>query len=85
VHTIRDVFYERDGKIIACGEPVRLEAESIGELMALLEELGMALSLAVLTPDDVPSPSTMPAATTGRKTRSHRAVLTQLGIKKGPG
>jgi hypothetical protein len=83
--SIREVFYESDGQIVACGESVRLEAGSISELTTLLDELSEALALPILTPVDVPPPSGPKPAKGQRKLVSHREVLARLGLVGEPG
>ncbi len=83
--TIREVFYARDGNIIACSEPVQLEAESITDLTRLIEELKAALDLPILSLADVPLPSVQPSPRADRRnTLTHQAVLARLGLTPEP-
>lgn len=78
--SIREVFYEQDGSILACSEPVRMEADSIAELTAQLEALREALDQPVLTLADVPAPDQARARGKPQPTLAHQEVLSRLGL-----
>jgi hypothetical protein len=80
--SIREVFYEQDGTILACGEPAPMEADSISELAELLGDLRAALALPLLTLNDVPSSTETPKTRPERQRLSHQAVLAELGLER---
>lgn len=80
--SIREVFYEQDGAILACSDPAPTEADSISELTALLDDLRAALALPILTLEDVPAQSELRSPSASRApTLSHAAVLAELGLE----
>ena len=80
---VREVFYGRDGKIIACSDiPVELSGESIEDLNLELEWFKEAMSLPVLTLADVPQQSAKKRRGKDRKRNvRHEALLERLGIQ----
>ena len=83
--SIREVFYEQDGRIVACSESVSIEADSISELTTQLDELRAALDQPILALADVPSTELARAQTANGKRLSHREVLARLGLVGEPG
>ncbi len=80
--SIREVFYEQDGAILACGEPAQMEADSINELAELLDDLRAALALPLLTLNDVPASAEKPGARPEGQRLSHQAALAELGLER---
>lgn len=79
---VREVFYDRGGKIIACSDaPVELSGESIEDLNLELEWFKEAMTLPVLTLDDMPQRSTRKRRGKDRKRNiQHAELLEKMGI-----
>ena len=76
--SIREAFYDEAGRVIACSEPVAVEAASITALTALLDDLRQALDQPVLTLSDLPAPqANRPRAHPGQRF-SQTEVVTRL-------
>lgn len=78
--SIREAFYAEDGQVIACGEPATVEAVSIHELTALLNDWRRALDLPVLALSDIPARPAGQSRTPSEKRLTQAEVLSRLGL-----
>jgi hypothetical protein len=78
--SIREVFYEQDGTVLACSEPVQAEADSIAALTTQLDAFQEALDLPILSLADVPAKTPASGRSHSQTTLSHEAVLAKLGL-----
>ncbi len=82
-YTIREVFRERDGKIITYGRtPVMPKGGSLADLAQEIEDLKEALALPVLTLAEVEAETAAqpPMPKRERKTISHAELMQKLGF-----
>lgn len=83
-YTFRELFCERDGRIIAYGKaPITPRASSANELGQELASLQEALALPVLTIAEVEAAIARqpPKDKQGRKTISHAELVKKLGLE----
>lgn len=79
-YIIREVFYAEDGAILGCtANAVEPYGRTLDELAQMLADFQSALSLPVLTVDDVPQPSTIPGGKRGAGISSEQLRI-QLGL-----
>ena len=82
-YIIREVFHERDGKIITYGRtPVMPKGDSVADLAQEIEGLKAALALPVLTLVEVEAEiaAQPPISKRERKTVSHTELMKKLGF-----
>jgi hypothetical protein len=82
--TIREVTYDMDGHILTCSrDSVALQAESIDQLLHLLEDVREALRLPILMNTDLPSGENPPPV--GEQVSiSHAELIASLGLHPTP-
>ncbi len=82
-YTIREVYYDEKGSILACTEnAVEPTGESLKELAQDLEWFREALTLPVLTLADVRRRERKTKRRDGRENQSHEQLASQLGSRR---
>ncbi len=82
-YTIREVYYDDDGSIIACTDnPAEPMGESLEELAQDLKWFGEALMLPILTMADIPQPQGKNKSRDGKENLSHEQIASQLGASR---
>jgi hypothetical protein len=79
-YIIREVFYSDDGAILGCtANAVEPYGRTLDELAQMIADFQSALTLPVLTLNDVPQPDTLPARKRGAGLSSDQ-LRAQLGL-----
>lgn len=81
-YVIREVFYAEDGAILACTqEPVEPFGLSIDELAGTIDDFQAALTLPVLTVDDIPQRAETKQLRERAKTVRQEDIRATLGLE----
>jgi hypothetical protein len=80
-YVIREVFYAEDGAILGCtANAVEPYGHTMEELAQVLEDFQAALSLPVLSLNDIPGPATSPEQKRRSGAVSQEQLRAQLGL-----